>query len=146
MSIKIHGAATAHKVLSNDIKYFVMYVSAPNVISNPSEVTGLNIQITGNINDESQKNFEILLQCIGLRSMPVEMSNPEKVKDLSKVSKLTGEGFEWKFAVEMANVFSKNGNPVGLLEEEINGIVMPTGAVARTTGLYKNIEFNECDV
>ena len=91
MSQRIHGAATAMQNLTADLQCYVCYASSPGAFTDPNpnpptsqELTRLvNIQITGNPLDESQKNFEVLLMSIGLRAMPVILADPAPVFQLA---------------------------------------------------------------
>lgn len=88
--------------------------------------------------DLSQKNFEILVQSIGLRASPVILQEPRAVEDLTdEGSTLAGEGFAWCFGVERAQAFEQNSDPVALLKSELAGIVLATGVTLDET----NIEF-----
>lgn len=141
MSVRIHGAATSTQNLTGDLQYYVCYVSSPGAFTNPNpnpptveELTRLvNIQVTGDPLDQSQKNFEILLMSIGLRAMPVVLSNPAAVLELADYTiELSGEGFVWKFAVERGVQFYNftpygTPGPVGLLVDELDGVILPSG-------------------
>lgn len=148
MPNRINGASSSTEVLSSNMQFYVMYASSPSAFSDPDNATGVNIRVTGNYADETQKNFEVLLQSIGLRAMPVAMGNPKAVLDLGTegAPSLTGEGFVWTFAAERAEVFTNFGpggtlGSVGLLVDELHGIVLPSGTVLKTAGVGKNIEF-----
>lgn len=144
---KIHGTSFAAQNLSSNIEYYTVFCAATNAVTDPDNVTGVDIKVTGNINDISQKNFEILLQSIGLRAMPVIMNEPVATiaLDLMGAPTLGGEGYVWKFAVEIGGIFSTypNGveNGVGLLVSEINGIVLPSSQQIYTSGPSLNVEF-----
>jgi len=143
MSLRAHGTASASQVLTGVIHYYTVWASSPNAFADPNNATGVNIRVTGNIQDTSQKSFEILIQSIGLRVLPVILNDPKPVADLSVAGAptMTGEGFVWRFASEQESAFMSNGNPVGLLVSEMNGIVLPSGTVLTTTGPETNIEF-----
>lgn len=141
MPIKIHGAAKSMQNLTADLQYYICYASSPGAFSDPNpnplpanEIARLvNIQVTGEILDQSQKNFEVFLMSIGLRAMPVVLGDPVAVQELSEfTSELSGEGFVWKFAVERGVQFYNftpfgTPGPVGLLIDEIDGIILPSG-------------------
>jgi hypothetical protein len=108
--------------------------------------------VTANPLDESQKNFEMLLMSIGLRAMPVILSNPTPVLQLADyTTELTGEGFVWKFAVERGVQFFNftpygTPGPVGLLIDELDGIILSSGVRVTTvdgsaSGWAKNTVF-----
>jgi hypothetical protein len=153
MPQRINGAAFAHENLSRNLQYYTAYACSSYAYSDPDNAECINIRVTGDYSDVSQKNFEVLLQSIGLRAMPVIMTNPIAVADLSVRSNedvaaptLSGEGFVWKFAVELENVFENNGpngsiGPVGFLIDELHGVILPSGAILSTNGQTKNIEF-----
>src|ERR1035437_8627149 len=101
MPIRINGAASAQQNLTADLQYYVCYASSPGAFTNPNpnpppseELARLvNIQVTGNPLDESQKNFEVFLMSIGLRAMPVVLSDPAAVLELADYTlELSGEG------------------------------------------------------
>lgn len=152
MPEQIHGAASAQQSLSGDLNTFIVFTKSDNAASDINNATGVNINVTGNLADESQKNFEVLVQSIGLRAMPVVMNNPQATADLSLVgsASLTGEGYRWMFSTEREDVFSKFlpdniEDPIGLLVDELNGIVLPNGVVLDTSP-GGNIEFIRRDM
>jgi len=140
MPEQINGSATANQVLTADLQYFTTYASSPCCFTNPdpnpppSEMVErlINIQVTGETLDQSQKNFEVLLMAIGLRAMPCIMMDPVPVLDLSLYTmELTGQGFMWKFAVERGAQFFNftpfgTPGPVGLLIDDLDGIPLPS--------------------
>ena len=157
---KIHGAATSMQNLTADLQYYVCYASSPGAFTDPNpnppvsqEISRLvNIQVTGNPLDESQKNFEVLLMSIGLRAMPTVLSNPAAVLELADYTlELSGEGYIWKFAVERGVQFYNftpygTPGPVGLLIDDLNGVILPSGVRITTvqgspTGWAQNISF-----
>ena len=164
MSQRIHGAATAMQNLTADLQCYVCYASSPGAFTDPNpnpptsqELTRLvNIQITGNPLDESQKNFEVLLMSIGLRAMPVILADPAPVFQLADYTlELSGEGFIWKFAVERGVQFFNftpygTPGPVGLLVDDLNGVIIPSGVRVTTvqgspTGWAQNIAFTKLE-
>jgi hypothetical protein len=147
MVSKAHGLASASQVLTGNLQYYTVWCESPNAFSDPDNATGINIRITGDIVDETQKNFELLIQSIGLRAMPIILNDPLAIVDLAidGATSVTGEGFVWQFSVESENVFATKGNEVGLLIEEMNGIVLVNGAVLDTNGPGQNIEFEGRD-
>lgn len=132
MSLKVNGSSQATQSLTADLNYYTAYITS-----------AIDITVTGRIQDLSQKNFEVLVQAIGLRAMPVILSNPKFVADLSDhgAQDLAGAGYVWKFATEQADIFRDKNGPVGLLNKEISGIVMPTAVILETTGPNQNCEF-----
>ena len=164
MPLKIHGAASAMQNLTADLQYYICFASSPGAFSDPNpnpppsqELTRLiNILVTGQPLDESQKNFEVLLMSIGLRAMPVVLQDPVAVEQLRDYTlELSGEGFIWKFAVERGVQFYNftpygTPGPVGLLIDDLDGVILPSGVRVTTvtgspTGWAQNISFNRLD-
>ena len=160
MPIQINGAASAQQNLTGNLQYYICYASSPSAFSDPNpnppdnqELTRLiNIQVTENPLDESQKNFEVLLMSIGLRAMPAILANPVPVQELSLYSnELSGEGFMWKFAVERGVQFYNftpfgTPGPVGLLIDDLDGVILPSGVRITTvtgspSGWAQNVSF-----
>jgi len=143
MVVKTLGAAGATQVITNPVHVYTVWCESSGAFSDKESATGVNILTTGSIQDESQKNFEVLVQSIGLRAMPLIIAVPYVVEDLQKsgAPTLKGEGFVWQFAVESAHAFTNANGNVGLLVEEIGGIVLPNGTVLRTKSPHLNIEF-----
>ena len=160
----MNGAASSMQNLTADLAYYTCYASSPGAFTSPSanppvseELTRLvNIQVTGNPLDDSQKNFEVFLMSIGLRAMPVVLSNPYAVLELAQYTvELSGEGYIWKFAVERGVQFFNftpygSPGPVGLLVDDLDGLILPSGVRITTvtgspSGWAKNISFNRMD-
>lgn len=153
MPSRINGAAGAFENLSGNIQYYTVYASAPLAYTDPDNTSGLNIRVTGDYSDDSQKNFEVLIQAIGLRAMPVLMNNPVPYASLETMGAptLTGEGFVWKFAVEREGIFENSGpngtiGPIGFLIDELNGIILPSGVQIKTKAPGKNMEFSRSEL
>lgn len=68
------------------------------------------------IKQAQQANFNSLTQGIGLRSNITWDRDPVRLMDSE-----TAKWF-WEFNCEQADVFTKNGDPVGLLLDDLNGI------------------------
>ena len=147
MVSKAHGLASASQVLTGNLQYYTVWCESPNAFSDPDNATGINIRITGDIADETQKNFELIIQSVGLRAMPIILNDPLAIADLATdgATSVTGEGFVWQFSVENERVFATKIDEVGLLIEEMNGIVLINGAVLDTSGPGQNIEFEGRD-
>ena len=147
MVTKTHGQASADQVLTGSAQYYTVWCTSTNAFTDPDNATGVNIRVTNNIQDESQKNFEVLVQSIGLRVMPIILNDPTAVVELANedAPTLTGEGFVWRFAAEYRNAFMTSVSNVGLLVDELNGIVLPNGTVLDTAGGGLNIEFSRQD-
>jgi hypothetical protein len=160
MPQKIHGAASAMQNLTADLQYYICYAASPLCFTDPNpnpppseEITRLvNIQVTGDPLDESQKNFEVFLMSIGLRAMPVILADPMPVLELADyTTELSGEGFIWKFAVERGVQFYNftpfgSPGPVGLLVDDLNGVIIPSGVRITTvtgspSGWAQNVAF-----
>lgn len=164
MPKQIHGAATSMQNLTADLQYYVCYASSPGAFTDPNpnpppsqEIPRLvNIQVTGSPLDQSQKNFEVFLMSIGLRAMPVVLSDPTPVLELADYTlELSGEGFIWKFAVERGVQFFNftpygTPGPVGLLVDDLDGVIIPSGVRITTvsgspSGWAKNVAFARMD-
>lgn len=164
MPQQIHGASTAMQNLTADLQYYVCYASSPGAFTDPNpnppqaqELSRLiNIQVTGNPLDQSQKNFEVFLMSIGLRAMPVVLSNPAPVLELADYTlELSGEGFMWKFAVERGVQFYNftpygTPGPVGLLVDDLDGVILPSGVRVTTiqgspSGWPQNVSFTRIE-
>lgn len=158
MPVRINGVISTQQSLSGSIEYYTVYAKSPLAYtvpaSNPDvaeeQARKLNILTTGNVIDQSQKNFEILFQSIGLRAVPVISNDPVAVELLENEGSptLTGEGYIWKFACERPDTFKDyaTDNPVGLLVSELDGVLIDSGVRITTidgsvSGEPKNIEF-----
>jgi len=145
MVSKTHGIASAKKIVTGSLQCYTVWCKAPGAFTDPDTASGVNLRITGNIADETQKNFELMVQSIGLRAMPIILNDPHAVSDLATdgATSLTGEGFVWSFGVEQVDIFANAKSDIGLLVEEMNGVVLSNGAVLRTSGHDQNIEFEK---
>ena len=133
MSLNRSGAMGSVEVLTGNIEFFTLF-------------TTIDITVTGNYNDNSQKDFESVVQCIGLRAMPTVMNNPVAVSGVGSqvlenygAPSLTGAGFIFKFATEIPGAHS-----VDTLKEELNGIVLNAGVIDTTSTV--NMEFTKQDL
>lgn len=149
---KVHGSIYPTQNVSGTLQFYRAFCKSPFAFSSPDpnppegEAIGRNINIivTGKLSDQSQKNFEMIVQAIGLRIMPVVIGEPKPVDDLSfEGSLLTGEGFVWDFAVDREDIFRDDSGPVGLLNKDMEGIILSSGAVVHTSGPSQNIEFKD---
>ena len=160
MPKKIHGAASAMQNLTGDLQSYVCYAKSPLAFTDPNPnpppseelVRLVNIQVTNDTLDQSQKNFEVFLMAIGLRAMPVILGDPEAVLELADYTPLlAGEGFIWKFAVERGVQFFNftpfgTPGPVGLLVDDLDGLPLPSGVRVTTvqgspSGWAQNVVF-----
>jgi len=127
--------------------YYTIFALSPKDITYPKNALEVNIETTGSIKDESQKNFEVLVQSIGLRAMPIIVKEPMKTINLAIIGSptLAGEGYVFLFANEVPSCYEdyETKDPVGLLRKELHGIVLPNGVVIKTSGVGKNIEIIE---
>ena len=133
MSLSRKGAMGSIEVLTGNIEFFTLF-------------TTLDITVTGNYNDASQKDFESVVQCIGLRAMPTVMNNPvalngsgSNVLENYGAPSLTGAGYIFKFATEIPGAHS-----VDTLKDELNGIVLNAGVIDTTSTI--NMEFTKQDL
>lgn len=148
MVSKTHGLASTLEIVTGDLQAYTVWCKSPSAYSDPENATGVNVRITGDIADETQKNFEVIVQSVGLRAMPIIIKDPLPVIDLAEdgASSVTGEGFVWQFGVEQVGIFATKTSDFGLLVEEMNGIVLPNGAILSTAGARQNIEFEKQDI
>ena len=133
MSLNRSGAMGSVEVLTGNIEFFTLF-------------TTIDITVTGNYNDNSQKDFESVVQCIGLRAMPTVMNNPvalngsgSNVLENYGAPSLTGAGYIFKFATEIPGAHS-----VDTLKDELNGIVLNAGVIDTTSTI--NMEFTKQDL
>jgi len=132
MSLIRAGAMTSAEVLTSNLEFFTMF-------------TKLDITSTGDYSDLTQKDFEAVVQVIGLRAMPVLMNVPIEIDGITDnledfgAQTLTGSGWIFKFAFERAGAHT-----VASLNEELHGIVL-NGGVIRTSGSV-NTEFTRQDL
>ena len=92
------GAMGSSEVLSSNIEYYTLF-------------TSLDITRTGDFSDDTQKDFESVVQVIGLRAQPVVMNNPVALSGTGAqlienygAPSLTGAGWIFKFAFENLSV------------------------------------------
>jgi hypothetical protein len=139
------GSAKTQQSLSGSLEVYQVWCSSPNAFTDPNNASGINIRTTGDVRDPTQKNFELLVQGVALRALPVILQEPTATADLaaSGSQSLTGEGFVWCFGTERAEQFGGEDDPTKLLREEMDGLVLNTGVVLRTSGGQQNIEFNK---
>lgn len=158
MTTRVNGSISADQNLAGYLQYYTVYMSSPLAYTDPQAnpspseeiIRRINVLHTGDLADQSQKNFEILFQSIALRASPVIFNTPESVEDLSVAGapNLSGEGFVWKFACDRADMFYdySDNNPVGLLIKELDGVILSSGIRVTTedfspSGTALNIEF-----
>ena len=127
------GAMGSSEVLSSNIEYYSLF-------------TTLDITRTGDFADNTQKDFECVVQVIGLRAQPIIMNNPVPLNGIGQnllenygASSITGAGWIFKFAFEREGVHT-----IDTLKDELNGIVLNGGTID-TKGSV-NMEFTKQDL
>ena len=133
MSLTRSGAMGSSEVVSGNIEFYTLF-------------TTIDITRTGNFSDNTQKDFESVVQVIGLRAQPVVMNNPvalngsgANVLENYGAPTLTGAGYIFKFAFEREGVHS-----VDTLKTELNGIVLNGGTIDTQSSI--NMEFTKQDL
>ena len=133
MSLTRSGAMGSAEVVSGNIEFYTLF-------------TTLDITRTGNFSDNTQKDFESVVQCIGLRAMPVVMNEPVELSGSGSfvlenygAPTLTGAGFIFKFAFEREGVHT-----ITTLTDELDGIVLNAGTVDTKSSV--NMEFTKQDL
>lgn len=110
---------------------------------------------TQELERNQQRNWETVLQCIGLRAQPMHMVTKVETTDLDYFEfgeMYTGQHRVWSFAftVEHSNVFLHNKDPLFYLEESFDRVPVITGLnetarfilpIFYTAGAIKNIYF-----
>lgn len=114
-----------------------------------------------NLKRSQQSNFETILQIVGLRSQPEEVTYPEKTMTLLSKMKM-GNRYEskikipvWHFTFEVSqdDVFSDESSPLGKLVQDCDSVPMITGLTEwnkmiqklDTTAEFRNIYFEVID-
>jgi len=127
------GAMGSSEVVSGNIEFYTLF-------------TKIDITRTGDFSDNTQKDFESVVQVIGLRAQPVVMNNPVALNGVGAqvlenygAPSLTGAGFIFKFAFEREGVHT-----IDTLKDEMNGIVLNGGTVDTTSSV--NMEFTKQDL
>lgn len=133
MALTRAGAMNNQEVLSGNIEFYSLF-------------TSIDITRTGDFSDNTQKDFESIVQVIGLRAMPVVMNNPVAlsgsgalVLETYGAPTLTGAGWIFKFAFEREGVHT-----IDTLTDELNGIVLNGGTI--DTKSTVNMEFTKQDL
>lgn len=80
------------------------------------------------LSKSQQSNFNSLIQAINLRSN-VEWNTDPMKKNGRLPDPFDGAGncWLWEFDCEREQVFEKNGDPVGLLKDDLNGVPVIVG-------------------
>ena len=133
MSLIRSGAMSSSEVLSSNIEYYSLF-------------TSLDITKTGDFADATQKDFESVVQVIGLRAQPVVMNNPVALNGSGQnllenygAPSMTGAGWIFKFAFEREGVHT-----ITTLTDELDGIVLNGGTI--DTKNTVNMEFTKQDL
>lgn len=133
MALTRSGAMTSVEVVSGNIEFFTLY-------------TTLDITATGDYSNNTQKDFESVVQVIGLRAMPVIMNTPVELDGTGDnllenygAPSLTGAGWIFKFATELTGAHT-----VDTLKDELNGIVLNGGTIDTKSSV--NMEFTRQDL
>lgn len=127
------GAMTSQEVVTGNIEFYTLY-------------TALDITVTGDYSDNTQKDFESVVQVIALRAMPIMMNQPVELNGVGAnvlenygAPSLTGAGWIFKFAFEREDVHS-----IQTLTDELHGIVLNAGTVDTKNSI--NMEFTKQDL
>jgi hypothetical protein len=133
MSLIRGGAMGSVEALTGNIEFFTLF-------------TSIDITVTGDYDDNTQKDFESVVQVIGLRAMPVVMNNPVALNGVGTnllqtygAPTMTGAGWIFKFATEVPQAHT-----VTTLVDELNGIVLNGGTLDTTNTI--NMEFTKQDL
>jgi hypothetical protein len=116
------GAMGSAEVVTGNIEFYTLF-------------TTLDITRTGDYNDNSQKDFESVVQVIGLRAMPIMMNEPVYLNGTGSLVL----GWIFKFAFERAEVHT-----IQTLTDELHGIVLFDGTI--DTKNTVNMEFSKQDL
>ena len=83
---------------------------------------------------DQQRNWETVVQAIGLLAQPTELVEVERQIDISLEWAEFGEFYQgrhtvwaWRFTAEHSDVFAKGDNPVARLEELFDQVPVITG-------------------
>jgi hypothetical protein len=133
MSLNRSGAMGSVEVLTGNIEFFTLF-------------TTLDINVTGDFSNNSQKDFESVVQVIGMRAMPAVMNNPVYLNGVGQnllenygASTLTGAGYIFKFATEQPG-----SHTVQTLIDELHGVVLNAGTIDTKNSI--NMEFTKQDL
>jgi len=98
-----------------------------------------------NVKRNQQRNYQTLLQVIGLRCQPMSISEPvmypdEKMEDFEKdfeqtfgTNFTTGNVWSFMFAVEQEGIFLSPAGPCGLLMDDLHNVPIITGLLENVT-------------
>lgn len=140
------GASVASESLSSNLSFYTV-------------VTLIDIEATGDFSDNSQKNFETLINGISLRCQPVIFNNPIMDANAALVGYSFGSSYSgnanvwtWKFCTEHPGALT-----VAMLEAELdsfpiiniadaNNVIFGTAIMNTASATLKNIYFVENDL
>lgn len=127
------GAMGSSEVVSGNIEFYTLF-------------TSIDISRTGDFSDNTQKDFESVVQVIGLRAQPIIMNDPVALNGVGAnvlenygAPTMTGAGWIFKFAFEREGVHS-----IDTLKDELDGIVLNGGTVDTKSSI--NMEFTKQDL
>jgi hypothetical protein len=133
MTLNRSGAMNSQEVVTGNIEFYTLY-------------TSLDITHTGDFTDDTQKDFESVVQVIGLRAMPIIMNKPVALSGVGAnvlegygAPTMTGAGWIFKFAFERESVHS-----IDTLSNELDGIVLNAGTIDTKNSV--NMEFTKQDL
>ena len=99
-----------------------------------------------NFSRNQQRNWETVLQCVGLKTQAIDITDP--------VCIVKGSNKYWKlsFSIEQDGIFDDGDDPLGLLKQDMHGVPMITGLTEKykegfffpylaTKGPNSNIKF-----
>ena len=80
-----------------------------------------------NFSRNQQRNWETILQCVGLKTQAIDITDPVCIGD--------NEHKHWKFSfcIEQDGIFDDGEDPFGLLKHDMHGVPM----IAGLTDTYK---------
>ena len=129
---KAGGLITSSEVLTGDVEFFTLF-------------TTIDITATDSFTDNTQKDFESIVQVISLRAQPMLMNTPIEVDGVSAglddygATTLTGAGWVFKFAFERLGAHT-----LDTPKNELDGIVLNGGTIDTKSSV--NTEFSKQDV
>ena len=133
MTLNRSGAMASSETLSGNIEYYTLF-------------TSIDITQTGDYSNNSQKDFESVVQVIGLRAQPVVMNTPVGLSGIGNLvlenygaPTMTGAGWIFKFAFEREGVHT-----LDTLKDELDGIVLNGGTLDTKNTI--NMEFTKQDL
>ena len=123
----VNAVVLDNKESIDSLEYFTLY-------------TTLDITVTGNFSDNTHKDFQSVVQVIGMQHFPVVTREPLRLDGTGNnqlenfgAPSLTGSGWKAKL------VFAEGTQTIEKLKEELNGIVLNSGTIDTTSVI--NMEF-----